>query len=241
MYADHKSTLSVCATVDSLLVSVLDPPSLRIIPFPSFYAPGQALPTTNTLGATWTGLATGMSERGESEAVVLDEWDWLVGNDRDGTVLFLTRLRFFLTTLNDHPTAPVTISELILLPSPEPEYSTEDQYYPPARTPHDFLMLTSDGRAYFVHWGPFSNQADTALTSPVMSASSSSPRITDAPFDKKPEEAKWSWRGVCFHPKRTLEGEDGIGEQEKELDKGKGGSTLALGDKMALVAVGCEE
>lgn len=53
---------------------------------------------------------------------------------------------------------------------------------------------------------------------------------------------KWRWEGVCFHPPRTVEDEaEGVEEQERELDKGKGGSTIGINDKMGLVIVGCEE
>lgn len=83
---------SVCTTPDSLLVAVLDPPSLRIVPFPSFAPdpfartppPSGAMSGHQRRGSTWNALSLGMNQRGESEAVVLDDWKWLIG--KDGTL-----------------------------------------------------------------------------------------------------------------------------------------------------------
>ncbi|KAI5481005.1 ribosome control protein 1 domain containing protein [Pseudohyphozyma bogoriensis] len=243
----------VCATPESLLVAIQDPPSLRIIPFPSFHSPGHTPPLPppqspvnrrhERRSSAWTGLSSGMAGGGQSEAVVLDEWKWLVGNEGD-----------------------VTISELILLPPrPDDEPSTSRPSTPtstafpgippapPKRTPHDFVMLTSDGRSYLVHWGPDPNPSHTPRTPSTpefrkLSLASPGPEPGSILFDEKvelraqeEEEEKWIWSGVCFHPRRTLEGEDGVAEQEKELDKGKGGSTIGVSEKMGLVAVGCED
>ncbi|GJN88122.1 hypothetical protein Rhopal_001078-T1 [Rhodotorula paludigena] len=84
----------VCVTPSDLLVAVQDPPMLRIIPFPSpaqqpeastsasrlptFGKPAPAPPpTAPRRGSGWDSLPNGMSGEGGSEAVVLDEWDWL--------------------------------------------------------------------------------------------------------------------------------------------------------------------
>ncbi|KAL8291705.1 hypothetical protein RQP46_001963 [Phenoliferia psychrophenolica] len=167
----------VCTTPDSLLVAILDPPSLRIVPFPSFAPdpfartppPPGALNTHQRRGSTWNALSHGMNQRGESEAVVLDDWRWLIGND-------------------------VTISALTLLSQPR-TLPTDDSPTPPSpssssgeSTPHNFIMLTSDGRVYMVHWG-----------------------------------------------------EEGVEEQERELNRAKGGSAIGVSEKMALVSVGCED
>lgn len=92
----------VCTTETELLVSILDPPSLRIIPFPTL-APMPAPPTPNLDGSSpnarmiasgsgtttpsgrgWEGLGLGWYGGAESEVVVLDEWSWLEGDDMDG-------------------------------------------------------------------------------------------------------------------------------------------------------------
>lgn len=142
----------------------------------------------------------------------------------------------------------MTISALTLLPLPRatPEVDVHSPTFPTSplassgeSTPHDFIMLTSDGRVYMVHWGPRPG------------APPQTPAGAELVFDEKDElrreaglpvdDGRWEWEGVCFHPKRTLEGEDGVAEQEKELDKGKGGSAIGVSEKMALVSVGCEE
>lgn len=106
-------------------------------------------------------------------------------------------------------------------------------------------MLTSDGRAYLVHWGPSS--ASLAALPPLPKISPETPVVEEVLIDEKAElrkeleSEKWGWEGKCFFPPRTLEGEEGIVEQELELDKGRAGSSLGVNEKMGLVAVGCEE
>lgn len=146
----------------------------------------------------------------------------------------------------------MTIAELVLLPPPR-NLSSDDLDYPlepqleQERVPHDFIMLTSDGRAYMVHWGPppgtRSRRPSAAPPTEAQDPEKAEPNgfSPELGQEEEVEEPKWEWHGTCFHPKRTLEGEAGLAEQEKELDKGKGGSTLGVSEKMALVAVGCEE
>ena len=96
---------SVCVTTSDLFISVLDPPSLRIIPFPtSVPSPSPRTPTTplprlsrfpSTLslnqpnppsmsrrGSGWEGLPGVNGAGGESEVVVMSDWDWLIGRDK---------------------------------------------------------------------------------------------------------------------------------------------------------------
>ncbi|GAA5952681.1 hypothetical protein JCM21900_000402 [Sporobolomyces salmonicolor] len=254
----------VCITPSDLLVSVLDPPSLRVIPFPST-APAASsgrlsrYPSSSMLsaasaspssrrGSGWESLANGLKGDGESEAIVLDEWDWLVGKDRGN----------------------VTISSLLALPSLQPAtapsthpYSrTPTSPYPPSssRKPSDFIMITSDGRAYLVHWGPSSLPSSTSDTlspkklkaySPLASPRASSSTLLFDDMDEAREEQRWRWEGVCFHPHpRMAQGKEGEKDvegagfaelQEKELDLGNGGSTVAVNERMGLIAVGCED
>jgi hypothetical protein len=83
---------SVCLTPHSLLVAVQDPPSLRIIPFPTHTSQGSStVPPTPSLppnnpqrrGSGWERLPGNLQSGGESEAIVLDEWKWLIGRDRE--------------------------------------------------------------------------------------------------------------------------------------------------------------
>ena len=159
----------------------------------------------------------------------------------------------------------VTIAALVALPNPpigtapapwtprRPSYVPNGAASPnPAaqqRVPTKFVMLMSDGRAYLVSWAPPTTEHTPKLPTSKRRISSTIPegRTADVLFDEKAAEEeqmgqqKWSWEGVCFHPMRELEGEEGELAQEKELDKGVGGSTLGLNDKMGLIAVGCEE
>ena len=73
----------------------MDPPSLRIVPYPTLspsttphpiwsatrtgntFAPGPETKRNKFCG--WEALSPGVFGGAETEAVVLDEWDWLVG------------------------------------------------------------------------------------------------------------------------------------------------------------------
>lgn len=81
---------SVCLTPHSLLVAVQDPPSLRVIPYPTPNSHGSAAFTQappshderQRRGSGWEGLPGNLSSGGDTEAIVLDEWKWLIGRDR---------------------------------------------------------------------------------------------------------------------------------------------------------------
>ncbi|GAA5957240.1 hypothetical protein JCM3765_000401 [Sporobolomyces pararoseus] len=273
----------VCLTRTDYLVSVLDPPCLRIIPFPSSSTSSTATTTTTTSptppppppplplsssrlsrfpstissnsqqpvpqslgrrGSGWeftttststsTTLTAGSGER-DSEVIVLDDWNWLIGKERKD----------------------VTISQLVALPQPQ-EVETGDT--PTRRVSTRFVMLTSDGRAYLVNWGlKIKTTRDTTPLTTTMKTTSnlSSDNILfdlDQDGQREPTEGgdqddddDWEWIGVCFHPRqseRELEEEEEgslIEDQEKELDKGKGASTSCFNEKMDLIAVGCED
>ncbi|GAA5895098.1 Ric1p [Sporobolomyces salmoneus] len=279
----------VCVTPADLIVSVLDPPSLRIIPFPSTSFPGSAassvpssappssrlsrFPSTISLNSQpapqmgrrasgWEGSSAGPGK--DSEVIVLDDWDWLVGRDRKD----------------------VTVSQLIPIPSsPDDLDPHHHQLEGTQRTRTKFIMLTSDGRAYYVQWGPRSyshSHTPSPLPSPTPSSVSSPSKPTRAnPFSQLPPysnfhpaststanilfdlegseydhdqgagQSNWEWSGVCFHPNPLYESEaedehiehdsqEWVDAQEKELDKGKGASTGAFNEKMDLIAIGCE-
>jgi len=155
----------------------------------------------------------------------------------------------------------VTISQLIAIPS-----SLDPSFLEPShRTSKRFIMLTSDGRAYHVTWGPSLSSSSTPH-SPAPSFSTSTPsKPTNKPNPFTPayenvlfdlgdeknslldgEEEKrenWEWNGECFHPSPSSgeEGEEFERLQELELDKGRGASTATLNLKMDLIAIGCEE
>lgn len=160
----------------------------------------------------------------------------------------------------------MTIASLIALPSPptssapapwtprRPSYVPNGASSPssstPQRSPTKFVMLMSDGRAYLVSWAPPTTEHTSKLPTSKrrMSTAINEEGPAEVLFDEKAADEeqertqeKWAWEGVCFHPLREKEGQEGELAQEKELDKGKGGSTLGLNDKMGLVAVGCEE
>ncbi|GAA5891765.1 hypothetical protein JCM5296_001855 [Sporobolomyces johnsonii] len=253
----------VCVTPADLLVSVLDPPCLRVIPFPSTapaassgrlsrYPSSSMLSTASASlssrrGSGWESLASGLKGDGESEAIVLDEWDWLVGKDRGNVTI---------SSLVALPTLPAATA-----PSTHPYSRTPTSPYPPSssRKPSDFIMITSDGRAYLVHWGPPSLSSSTSDTlspkkhkafSPLSSPRASSSTLLFDDTDEAREEQRWRWQGVCFHPQpqmaqakageKVVAGAEFVELQEKELDLGKGGSTAAVTERMGLVAVGCE-
>ncbi|GAA6063151.1 hypothetical protein JCM10212_006309 [Sporobolomyces blumeae] len=184
----------VCVTPSDLLVSVLDPPSLRIIPFPrpstqlapslssrpsvgrlsrfpstaslQLGSPGGggggsggassskdlASSSTATLaarrGSGWEGLAHGQRGDGESEAVVLDEWEWLVGRDRKDV------------TISSIVPVPRTATSLDFDLGPSSSHRPSS-----ARAPQHFIVSTSDGRAYYATWGPASTVSSSSASS----------------------------------------------------------------------------
>jgi hypothetical protein len=166
----HLPLHSVCITTTDLLVAVQDPPSLRVLPFPtaasaipetpsssrlplvtvvpsasrnssstSLHTDGTpSRPSHNRRSSTWEGLPAGLSGEAGSEAIMLDEWDWLVGRDResgasrlchlllsvltifslsDDNFPYRSRCLFFLTSTRRHP-FPFTYPYLRLLSRP---------------------------------------------------------------------------------------------------------------------------
>lgn len=167
-----------------------------------------------------------------------------------------------LADRSDSCSLAVTITSLIALPNPptsntpppwtprRPSYTPNGTSSPNStstlRTPTKFVMLMSDGRAYLVSWAP--PLTEHTPKPPSRRMSNGRQEEPEVLFDEKRDEEeqrrageKWRWEGVCFHPERKEEGELGEQKQEKELDKGKGGSTIGANDEMGLVAVGCEE
>lgn len=124
-------------------------------------------------------------------------------------------------------------------------------------THHDFVMFTSDGRAYFVRWGPSPPPAplkpspeSTAVSRIRISGETSATDLAndlvgeekeEILFDEKieikrvaEEESetllKWEWKGICFH--RTIAEEDTDGNE---------GVYLSLNSRMDLLAVGSQK
>ncbi|SCZ92024.1 BZ3500_MvSof-1268-A1-R1_Chr5-3g08288 [Microbotryum saponariae] len=287
----------VCLTPHSLILAIQDPPTLRIVPFPSpsssatdsnqaHQQPPPAIPPPSSSvnfnaftdrpghareGSGWDALATGFNPAAPSEAetVVLDEWPWLINCD-SGEVS--------VTSLIPLPEAPTSTP----LETPNPNHprpsiarrqsstSTPKHSHPtipPPRTPTRFVMLTSDARAYLVRWAPsvtppqtpgtWSRRpsstasfgpASSLPTSPNLDAGPKRVGVDQVVFDAPVEShvaQEWEWQGVCFHP-RVEAVEDGdeqemLHKQEKLLDRGKGGTCLALNEKFGLVAVGCQD
>lgn len=104
-----------------------------------------------------------------------------------------------------------------------------------------FIVLTSDGKAYIARWGR------TASSLYPVETNSDLPPINDQRnerllFDEKSElekeaaEEEWIWSGECFHMNNDSFDVDG-----NDLNWEKAGSCLAVNEKMALVAVGCEK
>ncbi|BGP18933.1 hypothetical protein JCM10213_005480 [Rhodosporidiobolus nylandii] len=280
----------VCTTSTDLLVAVQDPPSLRVVPFPSASVPetpsSSRLPIITVLpspsrnssttslsmlsasegkshgrkNSTWEGLPAGVSGEGESEVVVLDEWEWLVGRDKGSATITS------LTALSSHSPAvapPATPHSPLRTPS--------TSYFPQVPTPSPrqsttFVLTTSDGRAYFVRW--IAPRPSATSSSPAARSPLSPPRTPLSAVDEKAplsqaaelaaadyslggsarsEASRWRWEGVCFHPAPSgerLEGgsEEWLQAQEKELDKGKGATeSIGVNQGLGLVAVGCED
>ncbi|GAA6048193.1 hypothetical protein JCM3770_003704 [Rhodotorula araucariae] len=262
----------VCVTPSDLLVAVQDPPILRIVPFPApasesastsssrlptFGKPAPPVPLQRRVSG-WESLppGTGTGE-GASEAIVLDEWEWLVGRDRkDVTITSLT------------PLAPPPSPLPPPVPSPpplrqQPSYSSlrsAPPYTPPARAPPrqptTFVLTTSDGRAYLVRWAPpasatYVNAAaaasvsSTSLLSPVDEEGFPSVAVTPGMAAGEGTE-RWTWEGKCFHPAPAQAPVPGAADEdedarERELDRGKGASCASVNEQMGLVAIGCED
>ncbi|GAA6007995.1 hypothetical protein JCM11491_006569 [Sporobolomyces phaffii] len=236
----------VCVTGLDLIVSVLDPPSLRIIPFPSppsssssssssFPTPAPTsppalsrlsrFPSTISLSATptpsvsmarrgsgWEGSTAGQATTTrDSQVVVLDDWDWLVGRDR----------------------SDVTVTQLVDMTR------SSDAHASATTRRKRFVMLTSDGRAYDVEWRPPANS--TTTHDYLFDLSSENDEGGRGATTRERE-----WFGTCFHPDVTSSDSDGgtvdpEAYREKALDRGKGASTACYTDKMGLVAIGSED
>ncbi|BGP45572.1 WD40 repeat protein [Rhodotorula kratochvilovae] len=256
----------VCITPSDLLVAVQDPPILRIVPFPSL-APEPASTSTSRLpafgksappppvqrrGSGWESLPAGMGTAdGASEAVVLDEWEWLVGRDRkDVTITSLAPLAPPPSLLPPPAPSPPPLRQ-------QPSYTSLRSFpLPPStpptpRQPTTFIMTTSDGRAYLVRWAPpppaegayasaaaAASMSSASLLSPVEEGFPSSAGLTPP---ATPSGERWTWEGVCFHP-ATAEGQgEGEDARERALDQGRGASCAAVNEQMGLVAIGCED
>ncbi|KAM0787921.1 hypothetical protein ACM66B_006127 [Microbotryomycetes sp. NB124-2] len=230
----------VCVTDHSLLVAIQDPPTLRIVPFPTFAPARHSVSQPSNAdrrGSGWESLPTHLHSAGDTEAIVLDEWDWLIGRDKQD--LTITSLVVLSPPTADHPAQPYTPRR--------PSWSYQNTVDPfSSRKPTRFVMLLSDGRAYLVNWAP-SLDGPKEPTSPSYSRRSSMMRESEknvlfdedeATEEQRRETTKWVWSGVCFHP-QPQSGD--VESQERELDLGKGGSTLAVNEKFSLVAVGCED
>lgn len=76
---------SSCSTSISLLVSILDPPSLCIFPLPTLALPVSKNIEQKEEKSIWNGLRPGWESKGATEFVKLTDWSWLVDNlDSDG-------------------------------------------------------------------------------------------------------------------------------------------------------------
>ncbi|KAK4051297.1 WD40 repeat protein [Microbotryomycetes sp. JL221] len=234
----------VCVTDHSLLVAIQDPPTLRIIPFPTFtstpqHGLHQQSVNVSRRNSGWESLPPHLRSAGDTEAIVLDEWPWLVGREQQD--LSITALVALKPPSIDSPAQPYTPRR----PSWASQ-NTVDSYAP--RDPTRFVMLMSDGRAYLVNWAPPADVKQSDTLSPPFSRRNSVAIDSkgDLLFDEEAateehrrETIKWKWEGVCFHPKPSKE--DSIDEQERELDLGKAGSTISVNEQFGLVAVGCED
>lgn len=114
--------------------------------------------------------------------------------------------------------------------------SSSSPFVPPSSRPtsQSFVILTSNGSAYFTRWGP-STPAEPVIVSPTITTKSNlRPDFIFDVVDELDEEAKrdanrWYWTGVCFH---------GRGES---CDTAGYASTVEVNPKMGLIAIGCDE
>ncbi|GAA5979590.1 hypothetical protein JCM10908_002976 [Rhodotorula pacifica] len=253
---------SICLTEHDLLIAVQDPPSLRVIPFPApastptastsrlaFHR--QAPPMVPRRGSGWDSVPSGLTGETASETIVMSDWDWLIGRDRaDVTVTHMIPL--------DEAPHPQALS-----PEPEPStsrhmsrtslHSPYSSSPTPKRKATTFVITTSDGRAYLARWSPPAREAllpdsqehlasHSAATSAasLWSPAGNAPSQTGASL---PDESRWSWTGVCFHPavSDAIDSDEYADAQEQALDHGKGASTADVNAAMDLVAIGCED
>lgn len=116
-----------------------------------------------------------------------------------------------------------------------------------------FVLTTSDGRAYLARWSPPAedvvgggSQDNLGQHSAAASAASLWSPTGNAPSQANysvPDQSRWTWTGVCFHPpvptQEVVEEYEQL--QEQALDRGKGASAVDVNSAMDLVAIGCEE
>ncbi|GAA5924449.1 RIC1 family protein [Sporobolomyces koalae] len=255
------------------------PSSSRLSRFPSTISLSSLpsplpAPALARRGSGWEGIPGSVPSHspnnatggGDSDVIVLDDWDWLVGRDRQ----------------------EVTITQMIAIPlDTESESEPSEDEDTGERVPTKFIMLTSDGRAYHVTWAPSDRPSpDSNLHSPSGSVPTSPTKVKANPFspplhhsqhpfsylnrsasqssstvlfdidersngigDERAHSVEWEWSGVCFHPNPAGDdpeqceqgSQEWIAQQEFELDRGRSASTATLNTKMNLVAIGCED
>lgn len=123
----------------------------------------------------------------------------------------------------------MTIAQLVPLPMSRVEEKSVE-----GRREREFVMLTSDGRAYLVKWSPIvPPSATTPSTEPI-----DGEKLEEKMEEKgEGEETRWEWQGVCFHPSRGRAGKGKGGE----IDWRKAGRDACVNERMGLVSIGCEE
>ncbi|GAA5829201.1 hypothetical protein JCM11251_004158 [Rhodosporidiobolus azoricus] len=246
-------------------------PLLNVIPSSSRNSSTTSLNTTvsekkghQRRTSAWEGLPAGLNGEGESEAVVLDEWEWLVGRDK-GTVTITS-----LVPLTSPSSSAQPAPSLSPLRTPS---STSFPFLASSSSTHrqstTFVLSTSDGRAYLARWIPPHGPPSSAASSAGPRTPLSPPRTPLSPVDEKAplslaaelaqadylnpfrgggagdKASRWSWEGVCFHPSpesQEVGSEAWVEAQEHVLDKGKGASeAIEVNEEMGLVAIGCED
>lgn len=123
----------------------------------------------------------------------------------------------------------MTIAQLVPLPMSRVEEKSVE-----GRREREFVMLTSDGRAYLVKWSSVvPPSATTPSTEPI-----DGEKLEEKMEEKgEGEETRWEWQGVCFHPSRGRAGK----EKKGEIDWRKAGRDACVNERMGLVSIGCEE
>lgn len=73
-----RSLHSVCSTSEGLLVSIIEPPSIRIIPYPQGSTSKIPAESVETKPRLWENLAPGLEAIGKSTLLLLKDWSWLI-------------------------------------------------------------------------------------------------------------------------------------------------------------------
>ncbi|GAA6042843.1 hypothetical protein JCM8097_004456 [Rhodosporidiobolus ruineniae] len=198
----------VCTTPSDLLVAVQDPPSLRVIPFPSAPTPlndpsSSRLPLVNVVppssrNSSTTSLSSTLNEKRPGHQRRSSAWEGLpagMSGEGGSEVIVLDEWDWLVgrdkgdvTITSLTPLQSTSASSTLPPATPLRSHSSSSLLPlppppPSSRKPTKFLLTTSDGRAYLVRW--VAPRSPSSASSAPPRSPLSPPRTPLSPVDEK--------------------------------------------------------